>query len=394
MQTSPLEVWLILHQVPQLSAHHIHQLLEYWHTPQAIIAASETDLQAHRLTSEQITYIKRPDQQKIKNWKAWGEKKTNRAVLTWDNPHYPALLKQIPAPPILLFCEGDVKLLSEPQLAIVGSRRPSPNGIELTHYFAKELVNAGLTITSGLALGIDAASHQAALAAEGKTIAVLGSGLNHIYPQQHDPLAKAIIENHGLLLSEFSPETPPKRYHFPQRNRIISGLSLGVLVVEAALRSGSLITARLAVDYGREVFALPGSLFHKLSHGCLYLIQQGAKLVTHLDDILIELTSLTSYCYQSKPDSSMYHANFLNSNVSISQKKQIVHQDHDLSTEIILDQQQQKLLQCVDYSATHIDLLIARSGMMIPQIMALIPILELAGYIALVPGGYLRLHKR
>ena len=216
---------------------------------------------------------------------------TGNTVLTLLDPDYPPLLREIADPPAFLYVRGDPALLSFPQLAIVGSRNPTPVGRDTARAFARALAGAGLTITSGLALGIDGAAHEGALDAGGHTIAVAGTGLDRVYPPAHHALAHRIAEQ-GALVSEFPLGTAPKRENFPRRNRLIAGLSLGTLVVEAALRSGSLITARLAGEQGREVFAIPGSIHSPLSRGCHALIRQGAKLVETADDIISELGPL------------------------------------------------------------------------------------------------------
>jgi DNA processing protein len=216
---------------------------------------------------------------------------TGNTVVAVVDPDYPPLLREIADPPAFLYVRGNPALLSFPQLAIVGSRNPTPVGRDTAQAFARALAAAGLTITSGLALGIDGAAHQGALDAHGRTIAVAGTGLDRVYPPAHHGLAHRIAE-HGALVSEFPLGTPPKRENFPRRNRVIAGLSLGALVVEAALRSGSLITARLAGEQGREVFAIPGSIHSPLSRGCHALIRQGAKLVETADDIISELGPL------------------------------------------------------------------------------------------------------
>ncbi len=217
----------------------------------------------------------------------WLGQAGNTLIALFD-ADYPPLLREIADPPAFLYVSGDPALLSFPQLAVVGSRNPTPVGRETARAFARTLAAAGLTITSGLALGIDGAAHEGALEAGGTTIAVAGTGLNRVYPPAHHALAHRIAE-HGALVSEFPLGTPPRRENFPRRNRIIAGLSLGTLVVEAAVRSGSLITARLAGEQGREVFAIPGSIHSPLSRGCHALIRQGAKLVETADDILVEL---------------------------------------------------------------------------------------------------------
>ncbi|PYQ48638.1 MAG: DNA-protecting protein DprA [Acidobacteria bacterium] len=201
---------------------------------------------------------------------------------------YPALLREIVDPPFALFYRGDLSLLQRPMVAMVGSRRASAYGLNAAAHLARQLVSAGVAIVSGLARGIDAASHQAALEAGGKTIAVLGTGIDLVYPRSHSRLAHAIAEQ-GLVLTEFPPATPPLAANFPIRNRVISGITLGTVIVEATSRSGSLITARTAAEQGREVFAVPGSIFAAGSEGTHRLIQYGAKLVHDANDILDEL---------------------------------------------------------------------------------------------------------
>jgi len=216
---------------------------------------------------------------------AWLEQ-PGRYLLCWDDPDYPALLAELPDAPPLLFIAGDPTLLERPQLAMVGSRRASRNGLDNAWAFSRSLASAGFVITSGLALGIDGAAHQGALDAGGKTVAVLGTGLERLYPQRHVALARQIVEGGGALVSELPLDCPPQASNFPRRNRIISGLSLGVLVVEASPSSGSLITARLAAEQGREVYAIPGSIHHPGARGCHQLIRQGAALVESVEDVL------------------------------------------------------------------------------------------------------------
>jgi DNA processing protein len=206
-----------------------------------------------------------------------------------DDARYPKLLKQIHDPPAFLYLKGRLDNLHEPQLGVVGCRDMSNYGQMLAFRFAKELAAMGITITSGLALGIDGMAHEGALQGHGHTIAVLGTGLNHIYPEAHTPLSQNIIHNGGTLVSEFAPSVGIKREHFPQRNRIISGLSLGVLVVEAAQKSGSLITAKYALEQNRPVFAIPGRVDSPQSRGCHQLLREGALLTEKIEDILHEL---------------------------------------------------------------------------------------------------------
>lgn len=220
----------------------------------------------------------------------WGEQSL-QSYLPIGSAGYPDLLASIDDAPILLSARGNVALLSDPQLAIVGSRHASKQGVNIAKDFAQHLSSQGLTITSGLALGIDAAAHQGGLQGLGKTVAVIGTGLDRIYPAANQALARQIAEE-GLMISEFPLGTPPLAFNFPRRNRIISGLSVGTLVVEAALKSGSLITAKTAIEQGREVFAVPGSINNPQAKGCHQLIKQGAKLVESGQDIFEELSAL------------------------------------------------------------------------------------------------------
>lgn len=219
---------------------------------------------------------------------AWLER-PGQHLLMWDSPGYPALLAEIDTPPPLLFVAGDPALLEQPQLAIIGSRRASPPALDTAGAFARCLAQAGFCVTSGLALGIDGAAHQAAMKAGGRTIGVLGTGLQKLYPQRHRSLAQAMIDGGSAVVSEFPLDAGPQAANFPRRNRIISGLSLGVLVVEASPASGSLITARLAAEQGREVYAIPGSIHHVGSKGCHQLIRDGALLVESVEHILDSL---------------------------------------------------------------------------------------------------------
>lgn len=214
------------------------------------------------------------------------------SLVCFDSPDYPDLLRQIHDPPILLWVDGNTSLLGLPQLAVVGSRHASRDGVQQAYRFSADLSSGGLAISSGLARGIDAAAHQGAVDHSGATVAVMGTGLERCYPAVNRGLAQKIRESGGALVSEYPPGTEPLAQNFPRRNRIISGLSVGTLVVEAAPRSGSLITARQALDQGREVFALPGSVHNPLSKGCHALIREGAVLVESSEDILQELAPL------------------------------------------------------------------------------------------------------
>lgn len=228
-------------------------------------------------------------------------------LLMWDQPGYPALLGQLEDAPPLLFVAGDPSILERPQLAMVGSRRASRPGLDTAAAFSRSLAGAGFVITSGLALGIDGAAHQAALDVGGRTVGVLGTGLENFYPQRHRVLAKAMIDQGSAVISEFPLDTGPRPEHFPRRNRIISGLSLGVLVVEASVASGSLITARLAAEQGREVYAIPGSIHHPGARGCHQLIRDGAVLVESVQHILETLSGWRHQPPASVPPAASAH---------------------------------------------------------------------------------------
>jgi DNA processing protein len=282
-------------------------------------------------------------------------------LIARDDPRYPALLGEIPDPPPLLYVRGRREALAAPQLAVVGSRNPTRGGCDNARAFAAHLARAGLVITSGLAVGIDACAHEATLEAGGVTVAVAATGLDRVYPATHRELAHRIAV-HGALVSEFALGTPPKREHFPQRNRLISGLSLGVLVVEAALRSGSLITARTAAEQGREVFAIPGSIHSPLARGCHALIRQGAKLVETAADVLEELSALVGF--------------------QVAAGEQPV-----APAAPVLDGEQARLLELIGHDPVDADTLVERSGLTAAAVSSMLLTMELRGLIEAHPGG-------
>jgi DNA processing protein len=287
-------------------------------------------------------------------------------VVTLADPDYPTLLREIADPPPLLFVRGVKSVLTQPQIAVVGSRNPTATGCENAHHFAQTLAHAGLVITSGLALGIDACAHRGALDAQGATIAVAATGLDRVYPSRHRELAHEIAET-GALVSEFPLGSPPRRDHFPRRNRIISGMSTGVVVVEAALQSGSLITARLAAEQGREVFAIPGSIHSPLARGCHALIRQGAKLVETARDILEELGPLVGAQDREKAG----RANQNDAPNSLSNEK------HEYAP----------ILAHLGHDPVDIDTLVERSGLTPEAISSMLLQMELYGLIETCPGG-------
>ena len=330
--------------------------------PQVIFAHPES---VEGLSEKTRLALKKPDWDRVEQDLAWFAE-PNRYIVPLDDVRYPELLKQIPDPPGLLFVEGKIEALSAWQVAIVGSRNPSASGRQTAHDFAHYLAQGGgLAITSGLATGIDAAAHQGALAAQGLTVAVVGTGLDSVYPAKHKALASEIAKT-GVIVSEFALGVSPKADNFPRRNRIISGLSLGVLVVEAALRSGSLITARTALDQGREVFAIPGSIHNPLTKGCHQLIREGAKLVEVATDITEDLGALAKVA----PDVDMPAINNDGANFKFE-----------------TDSDYQTLFNFLGYDPIEIDVLIEKSGLAAEAVSSMLLLLELEGEVESLPGS-------
>lgn len=366
-----LREWIALSELPGIGPGLLFKLLQKTQcVPVELLKLSRDSLKSLKLRAETERHIiafqqgQWPDSEYLKTIEAWLQQPQN-SLLSYDCPDYPPLLKEIPDPPLLLYVSGDPGVLQLPQLAIVGSRSASRNGVELSKSFASSLTSAGMIVTSGLARGVDGAAHAAAVALSRPTVAVLGSGLLKIYPRQHQQLADGIIEQGGALVSEYPLTMSPLPYNFPRRNRIISGLSAGVLVVEAAKRSGSLITARLALEQGREVFALPGALNNPQSHGCHDLIREGAILVETSAQIIEPLASLLgSYCFDERQVES---------------------------ESIRLSDEEAELLEQIGYQLVTLEQLIRLTGQnasaLLPQLVGM----ELSGYIDNTPDGYLRL---
>lgn len=294
----------------------------------------------------------------------------NIHLLDPHSEHYPHLLREIRRAPPLLYVWGDPTVLSLPQIAVVGSRSPTPGGRDNATQFARELASAGVTITSGLALGIDIAAHQGTLSANGKTIAVLGTGIDQIYPQRHFQIAQEIVNHGGAVITEFPLGVQPLPANFPQRNRIISGLSLGVLVVEAAVKSGSLITARYALQQNREVFAIPGSIHNPLSRGCHALIKDGAKLVETAQDIVDELQGFLSMKWQELQDPAR---------TALQVAGELVENEHE-----------ERILAELGYDPVTLDTLVERTGLGAGELMAALLTMELRGLVGNMGNGYAR----
>ncbi|TYK54949.1 DNA-processing protein DprA [Pseudomonas synxantha] len=281
-----LEARLRLHRLPELGPKRFHVLIQAFGCASKALSAPASAWRSLGLPTISADARRSPQiRDGASAALAWLERPAQH-LLMWDQPEYPALLAQIDDAPPLLFVAGDPGILEKPQLAIVGSRRASRPGMDTAAAFSRSLASAGFVITSGLALGIDGAAHQAALEVGGRTVGVLGTGLENFYPQRHRKLAAAMIAQGSAVVSEFPLDAGPQAGNFPRRNRIISGLSLGVLVVEASMASGSLITARLAAEQGREVYAIPGSIHHPGAKGCHQLIRDGAVLVETIEHIL------------------------------------------------------------------------------------------------------------
>lgn len=352
--------WLTLEAVPGLGSGAVGRLLEAFGDIRAVLSASQAQL-APLVGDALAAALRRPV-----------DAEAHRATLDWlaaedshlvplTHPAYPEPLRALPDAPPWLYVKGDPAWLSRPMLAMVGSRNATPQGRQDARAFAQTLAGAGLVIVSGLAEGIDAAAHEGGLAG-GASVAVVGTGLDRVYPARHRDLAHALARG-GALVSEFPLGTPPRRGHFPRRNRLISGLSLGVVVVEAALESGSLITARLAAEQGREVFALPGSIHSPLSKGCHRLIKEGAKLVDSAADILEELR------WQWQPPIPAVAAAVASAGPEGG------------------------LLELMGNDPVTLDRLSGRSGLTVDSLSAMLLSLELQGLVAILPGGlYQRIH--
>ncbi|MGB0866987.1 MAG: DNA-processing protein DprA [Granulosicoccaceae bacterium] len=362
---STLAALSLLH-TPGIGARTVHNLIASFGDASSALHASDKALQQAGLQSKQITALRAVDKEHYQADLAWAELDKNHLIAI-DHPLYPPRLKEIDDPPPLLFVTGDPEVLSTPQVAMVGSRNPTAGGLENAQRFAAELAMRGLCITSGLATGIDAASHRGALSVDGLSIAVTGTGLDRVYPASNRELAHQLAE-HGALVSELPIGSAPKPANFPRRNRIISALSSGVLVVEATVRSGSLITARQATEQGREVLAIPGSIHNPMARGCHALIRQGAKLVETTDDVLEELADLLD------------SANFLGSQISPKINEQAPLTENE-------DPEYEQLLIALGHDPVGMDTLVERTGLPVAELSSMLLMLELTGKVDKASGG-------
>ncbi|MFI4918388.1 MAG: DNA-processing protein DprA [Legionellales bacterium] len=349
---------LALNRMDRVGPRTVAKLQKRWPNLHDLFQLSATELEQSGLPQILAQTITSFDFKGVDADLNWLKAADDHHLISWDSQDYPSLLKEISDPPVVLYAQGNLATLKQPNLAVVGSRNPSVTGSENAKQFAKELAAQGITIVSGLALGIDAQAHIGCLEAGGQTIAVLGTGIDCIYPRRHTKLAQLVTQN-GLLISEFPLNSPPIAGHFPRRNRIISGLSLCTLVVEAAIKSGSLITARMAMEQNRDVLAIPGSIHNPLARGCHYLVQQGAKLVTSVSEVLDELR--------------------IEHHLTVTDKQVIP-----------LASGNKNLVKFIGFEMTSIDQIITRSGCAVEQVTSELAVLELHGDVLSVPGGYIR----
>ncbi len=390
---------LALFHLPGVGPSRYHKLLEWFGSAEAVISGDRKLIQAAGIKTDALRLLDDFARsgldselgRQVERDLSWLAQPGNDLLLL-DDEDYPSLLKHIDSPPPLLFIRGARELLSEPQLAIVGSRNPSIDGKENAYRFAKALVNVGLAVTSGMALGIDGSAHQGAIDGGGYTVAVVGTGADIIYPARHRGLADKILEK-GVIVSELPLGTQPQPANFPRRNRIISALSLGVLVVEASPRSGSLITAHCALDQGREVYAIPGSIHNPMARGCHQLLRQGAKLVECAEDIFEELSSLLAF-HQLVRNEAEYAVPttkdlFTGGATGFDSAETNVAEIDEQLTE-----QERSLLALIGYDVVSVDLVVERSVLSVEDISFLLMSLELKGVIQSVPGGFQRVAER
>lgn len=375
-----IEYWLALMRAPTIGSIRFKQLLAIFKTPKQVFEAGIDVWREQGFKEPLLKYLQAPAWIEVEKEMQWLAQ-PHHFILTLTSIDYPLLLSKIYDPPPVLFVHGDCDLLKKQQIAIVGTRKASMEGVRTAQKIAHDLANMDIVITSGMAFGVDAAAHEGALTNGGKTIAVAGTGLDRVYPAQHRELAHRIVEQ-GALVSELNLGTnAQQRGNFPRRNRIISGLSLGTLVIEAGKHSGALITAQQASEQGREVFAVPGSIYNHSAKGCHFLLKQGAKLVETAQDILEELLINLPFLGDNKENSSDDDEVLLVEPLSVSTEEY-----EDLEEDYI------KLLKYINDIPTSIDNLVELSQLTVREISSMLLILELRGLVISQPGGlYARL---
>lgn len=375
------DAWLTLLRTPGIGPGILRGLVSRHGSAVAALDALRLGPSTRQLGEHTRAWLDAPDLSRLAEDCAWLEQPDHH-LLGWDDPDFPSLLREIPAAPAALFVVGDPTLLWMPQVAIVGSRSASANGLATTRRFARALASGGFTVTSGMADGIDGAAHQATLDAAGSTIAVLGTGPDLVYPRKHRALAARIAEG-GSLVSEFPPGTAGKPEHFPRRNRIISGLSLGTLVVEAGLKSGSLITARYASEQGREVFAVPGSINNPLARGCHQLIREGARLTESVEEIIEDLSVLAAELGDRLRARLQPQEGDSTQDVALRGNTRAQSRDPDYL----------RLAEALGHEESSIDQLAERTGLPVAALSSMLLVLELEGEVSAARGGkYLRIH--
>lgn len=357
---------LALRALPELDSERKHRLLAVFGGFEQLAEASDSSLAAAGLTRTAIDAWRSAAEAGFRDDVAWSKVAGNH-LLTLSDPAYPEALRELHDAPLVLWASGDLDLLAPPKIALVGSRNPTRGGEQNARAFARDLAARGLVIVSGLASGIDAAAHRGALEAEGMTIAVVGTGADRVYPAANRDLMHAIAQS-GLVLSELPLGSAPRPHHFPRRNRLISALSAGVLVVEAALRSGSLITARLAGEQGRSVMAIPGSIHNPMSHGCHRLIREGARLVENSNDVLEEIGSSL---HVPTPATT-----------AAGRSAELIASDVESEFETQLPSAHRQLLDCLGHDPMRVDELVARSGEPTAHVSSMLLLLELSGHVA------------
>jgi DNA processing protein len=359
--------WLIAIRAPALAGRKLINAVEAAGGINELFSLGRTRLQQLDLARETIDALIKPDESLLQRDLDWLSEPA-RHLLTWDSDAYPALLRRIASPPAALFVHGDPEVLWRAQIAVIGSRNPTVGGLEHARAFSTEFCRQGMTVTSGLASGVDSAAHHAAVHAGGRTIAVMGTGLDTVYPASSTQLAEHICES-GALVSEFPIGTPPRRSHFPSRNRIISGLSLGVLVIEAGLNSGTLITARQAAEQGKDVFALPGSLHNPMVKGCHRLIREGARLVETVEHVMTELAPVASALAED-----LRARIDVQSGPGTAAGKSIPEQD---VAGLLDDPDYQKLWLAMEFDPRSADELVHLSGLPVQSVSSMLLMLEL-----------------